>query len=107
MSAKRPCEIHSPALCSGWGIQTSFAIRHWSFVILLLFLWPLGAFATTNLHTTWLWHLHQPVYWPDRRVSGPDHYEAAWDTIQQQNAGRGHPAPEVLNDIFGLSDRVA
>ena len=30
-------------------------------------------------------------YWPDRRSSGADHYEAAWDTIQQQNAGRPHP----------------
>ena len=40
-------------------------------------------------------------------MSGGDHYEAAWDTIQQQNGGRAHPSPEVLNNIFGLSDRVA
>jgi hypothetical protein len=70
----------------------------------------LGTFnskGSTNLHTTWLWHLHQPIYWPDRRVNGPDHYEAAWDTIQQQNAGRQHPSPESLSAIFGLADRVA
>ncbi len=66
-----------------------------------------GALASGNVHTTWLWHLHQPVYWPDRRVSGPDHCEAAWDTIQQQNAGRAHPSPELLSDIFGLADRMA
>jgi hypothetical protein len=65
------------------------------------------AAANTSIHTTWLWHLHQPVYWPDRRVYGTDHYEAAWDTIQQQDAGRNHPSPEVLRNIFGLDDRIA
>ena len=65
-----------------------------------------SAWGGTSLHTTWLWHLHQPVYWPDRRSYGTDHYEAAWDTIQQQDAGRQHPKPEVLRDIFGLDDRV-
>jgi hypothetical protein len=68
---------------------------------------PVLCLGSANLHTTWLWHLHQPIYWPDRRASGPDHYEAAWETIQQQNAGRAHPSPEVLNNIFGLADRVA
>jgi hypothetical protein len=50
--------------------------------------------------------LHQPIYWPDRRNYGTDHYEAAWDTIQRQDAGRPHPSPEVLRNIFGLDDRV-
>ena len=72
-----------------------------------LLLCALAARASTNLHTTWLWHLHQPIYWPDRRDWGGDHYEAAGDTIQQQNAGRLHPSPEVLSGIFGLADRVA
>jgi hypothetical protein len=63
--------------------------------------------GTNSVHTTWLWHLHQPVYWPDRRNWGGDHYEAAWDTVQQQNAGRPHPSPEVLTTIFGEADRVA
>ena len=66
----------------------------------------LAACAGNSLHTTWLWHMHQPIYWPDRRASGPDHYEAAWDTIQQQDGGRPHPSPEVLRNIFGLDDRV-
>jgi hypothetical protein len=77
----------------------------WCVVALFL---PAGVQADTNasVHTTWLWHLHQPIYWPDRRHYGADHYENAWDTIQQQNAGRLHPAPEVLNTIFGEADRV-
>jgi hypothetical protein len=50
--------------------------------------------------------LHQPIYWPDRRDYGVDHYEDAWDTIQQQNAGRPDPNPEVLSTIFSDADRV-
>src|ERR1051326_5216427 len=61
--------------------------------------------AGNSVHTSWLWHLHQPIYWPDRRNYGADHYEIAWDTIQQQDAGRPHPSPEILRDIFGLDDR--
>src|SRR5436190_23297704 len=74
--------------------------------LLLIFVSPIPALANTNIHTSWLWHLHQPIYWPDRKVSGNDHCEAAWDTIQQQDAGRVHPTPEVLRNIFGLDDRV-
>ena len=75
---------------------------------LCLLLPPISVLADTNagVHTTWLWHLHQPIYWPDRRDYGVDHYENAWDTIQQQNAGRPHPSPEVLSTIFGEADRV-
>ena len=73
---------------------------------LLLSTIPALADGNTGVHTTWLWHLHQPVYWPDRRDYGTDHYENAWDTIQQQNAGRPHPSPEVLSTIFGEADRV-
>ena len=69
---------------------------------------PALVFASnTAVHTTWLWHLHQPLYWPDRRDYGTDHYENAWDTIQKQNAGRAHPSPEILAAIFGAGDRVA
>src|SRR5262245_30874042 len=88
-----------------FGFHWSWVIRHLSSLLPLLFA-QFSAFASTNIHTSWLWHLHQPIYWPDRRVSGGDHYEAAWDTIQQQDLGRGHPTPEVLRNIFGLDDRI-
>src|SRR5258708_26236798 len=77
-----------------------------SAVLILLALLPAAAQAGTSVQPTWLGTLHQPIYWPDRRNYGTDHYEAAWDTIQQQNAGRNHPSPEVLSTIFGVSDRV-
>ena len=67
---------------------------------------PFVTLASTSVHTTWLWHLHQPIYWPDCRGYGTDHYEAAWDTIQLQDAGRQHPKPGVLRNIFGLDHRV-
>ena len=78
------------------------------FALIIFSAIPFPVFSSnTNVCTTWLWHLHQPIYWPDRRNYGADHYEAAWDTIQQQNAGRPHPTPEVLSTIFGEADRVA
>src|SRR5271170_3763838 len=43
--------------------------------------------ANTSVHTSWLWHLHQPIYWPDRAPANhaTDHYQNAWDTIQLGN----------------------
>src|SRR5947209_17232135 len=73
--------------------------------IAALLLVPNSAFAQNNsVHTSWLWHLHQPIYWPDKR-SATDHYESAWDTIQAQNGGRSEPN-ESLTTVFSLSDRV-
>jgi hypothetical protein len=66
---------------------------------------PMATHGANSLHTTWLWHLHQPIYWPDRHASGNDHYENGWETIQAQDAGRPHPSPEVLRNIFGIDDR--
>src|SRR5262245_54988995 len=34
-----------------------------------------------NLQFTYLWHLEQPIYWPDRQSAGPDRYERAWQSI--------------------------
>jgi hypothetical protein len=61
--------------------------------------------ANTNVHTTWLWHLHQPIYWPDRAPANhaADHYQNAWDTIQLGNV---HPDDTSLTTVFGESDRV-
>ena len=38
----------------------------WCCFFLLLSLAPAPG-STNTVHTTWLWHLHQPIYWPDRR----------------------------------------
>ena len=63
------------------------------------------AVAQQKLHFSYLWHLEQPVYWPDRRGEGPWRYERAWTSIQQKNGGQAHPLND-LYDIFGKPDRV-
>lgn len=75
-------------------------------VSLVSLLSSVSAFAaTTGVHTTWLWHLHQPIYWPDRAPNNHafDHYQNAWDTIQLGNA---HPSDTSLSTVFGVADRV-
>lgn len=64
------------------------------------------ALGQERLHFTYLWHLEQPVYWPERQTSGADRYERAWETIQRKDAGGSHPF-DNLRDIFGLADRQA
>ncbi len=59
-----------------------------------------------NLHFTYLWHLEQPIYWPERQASGADRYERAWQSILRTDGGAAHPEND-LRDIFGKADRVA
>ncbi|MCA9249488.1 MAG: hypothetical protein KDA54_00015 [Phycisphaerales bacterium] len=59
-----------------------------------------------NLHFTYLWHLEQPIYWPDQQPTGADRYEDAWTSIQRTDLGAAHPENN-LRDIFGWADRVA
>lgn len=69
----------------------------------------LFASANTSVHTSWLWHLHQPIYWPDRAPAnhnGIDHYQNAWDTLQLDQGGFGHPSDTSLQNVFSLSDRL-
>ncbi len=62
--------------------------------------------SAEKLHFTYVWHLEQPIYWPDQQVAGADRYERAWESILRTNAGAAHPAND-LPGIFGLADRVA
>jgi hypothetical protein len=64
------------------------------------------ALAQERLHFTYLWHLEQPIYWPERQTSGADRYERAWESIRRKDAGAAHPADD-LRGIFGLDDRRA
>ncbi len=65
-----------------------------------------AAMAQEKVHYTYLWHLEQPIYWPDQQVSGSDRYERAWESIQRKNGGATHPENNLV-EIFGLADRVA
>ncbi|MCX5800139.1 MAG: T9SS type A sorting domain-containing protein [Candidatus Eisenbacteria bacterium] len=52
------------------------------------------------IHTTYLWHMHQPIYWPDRSTWYPSRYETAYETITL-----GHSQSDVY-EIFNKDDRV-
>ena len=66
----------------------------------------LASVKAEQLHFTYLWHLEQPIYWPDQRPWGDDRYEVAWESIQRTDGGASHPQNN-LRDIFGLDDRKA
>ena len=59
------------------------------------------AVAGTGVHTTYLWHMHQPIYWPDQSGWNPGRYETAYETITL-----GHSQNDVFT-IFNKDDRVA
>ena len=62
---------------------------------------PAAGVAATGVHTTWLWHMHQPIYWPTQSTWTPGRYETAFETITLNHS---------QNDeftIFNSDDRVA
>lgn len=62
--------------------------------------------ARAPFYIGYLWHLHQPLYWPNAIDTSYPRMERAWETIQRQDYGRAHPQPERLRDIFSVDDRV-
>ncbi|MFM7480822.1 MAG: hypothetical protein ACKO4V_06825, partial [Planctomycetota bacterium] len=65
-----------------------------------------SAAIAEGVHFTYLWHLEQPIYWPDQQAGGADRYERAWQSILRRDGGAANPAND-LRSIFGLDDRVA
>jgi len=53
------------------------------------------------VHTTYLWHMHQSIYWPNVSAWTPDSYEFAYETITN-----GTSQSDVFS-IFNSDDRVA
>ena len=74
------------------------AIRIVSLAALLTSLAP--GLSGAPVHTTYLWHMHQPIYWPDRSTWYPSRYETAYETITL-----GHSESDVYA-IFDKEDRV-
>jgi len=61
----------------------------------------------SQVHTTYLWHLQQPIYWPAQSVWDANRYQSVWESHWRKfNAGEEHPQND-LQDIFGKADRVA
>lgn len=57
------------------------------------------------VHTTYIWHMEQPIYWPAPSQWTPG-YQTAWESITHRNNGAAHPENNVA-EIFSLADRVA
>jgi len=72
-----------------------------------------GQTAQAQVHTTWLWHLEQPIYWPEMSVSNPFRWQAAKESNDLKfsggnvySDGLAHPLND-LQEIFSKDDRVA
>jgi hypothetical protein len=70
------------------------------------------ALAQEKLHFTYLWHMEQPIYWPQRQAGASfnsvnDRYERAWETIVRKDANPGAAPGDNLREIFSVPDRVA
>lgn len=86
--------------------QLMFQIRLYRTLVIAVMLAVPSVSQAENLHFSYLWHLEQPIYWPDQQASGADRYERAWESIQRTDGGAAHPAND-LREIFGKDDRVA
>ncbi len=62
--------------------------------------------AAAPVHTTYHWHLQQPIYWPERTEGAPNRYEKAYDSAIRKEGGGIHPMND-LESIFGKDDRTA
>lgn len=80
--------------------------RVWAGAACASLLWMGSTALGERVHFTYLWHMEQPIYWPDQQTGGADRYERAWESILRKDAGRPNPTNN-LRDIFGLDDRVA
>jgi hypothetical protein len=67
--------------------------------------------VSAQVHTSYLWHLQQPIYWPEKSISNPALYQTVWESYQIKQAGgnnygtgTSHPTNN-LKEIFGKDDR--
>ena len=80
------------------------------FLTLLLIL---SYLTNAQVHTTYLWHLEQPIYWPESSQWVPTRYQMVWESqfLKQNNGnwysdGKQHPENN-LSEIFSNDDRKA
>ncbi len=66
----------------------------------------LAAVSSAQVHTTYHWHLQQPIYWPEVSELNSLTYEKAWESIQHRDLGYPHPQNDV-EQIFTIADRQA
>lgn len=77
--------------------------------LLLFITFNLGA----QVHMSYLWHMQQPIYWPERSAANPSRIQHVKESNDLKfnggnnySSGLAHPLND-LQDIFGKADRVA
>ncbi len=83
--------------------------RYLPLILFFLIFYHFG--KAQKVYTTYLWHLQQPIYWPDAGQSDPYHYQTVKQSQDIKDAGGNqygtgvsHPTNN-LADIFGKDDR--
>lgn len=68
--------------------------------------------SNAQVHTSYLWHLHQPTYWGDVSKKNPNRYQMAKESQDLKLSGanndingKAHPTNK-LDEIFNLNDRI-
>lgn len=81
--------------------------------ILFLFALFTYLYSPAQVHTSYLWHLHQPTYWGDISKKNPNRYQVVKESqdlkvsgANNDKNGLAHPTNN-LQEIFGSGDRVA
>jgi len=68
-----------------------------------------------QVHTSYLWHMQQPNYWPETSLWHPYHYQTVRESYELKTSGnahniysdgKSHPLND-LQEIFSKADRVA
>lgn len=79
---------------------------------LLLLIVFLSVKGFSQVHTSYLWHMHQPTYWGETSKSDPNRYQLVKESEDLKNSGQSnysdglaHPLNN-LNEIFNLNDRI-
>ena len=80
-------------------------------LLLWMLAWPLCMGA--QVHTSYLWHMQQPIYWPEVSQANPHRYQSVqeseflkWSGGNTYSDGLAHPLND-LGSIFGNDDRKA
>ncbi|MBK7213136.1 MAG: hypothetical protein IPH88_07550 [Bacteroidales bacterium] len=82
-------------------------------MLLSIILWTAAGLVYGQVHTSYLWHLEQPIYWPETSIWNPFQYQKVyesqylkWNGGNYYIDGLQHPLNN-LQEIFGNDDRKA
>ncbi|MBU0676727.1 MAG: hypothetical protein KJ626_01300 [Verrucomicrobia bacterium] len=84
---------------------TAIVLLSCLFISLFAIVAPQAEAGAYKVYSTYLWHLQQPNYWPEKNGS-QNRYMFAQEHLTGSSVYPGHPENNIA-DIFGKDDRVA